>query len=237
MLNFRWRPRWRWRAPALACLLLGWCAGVCQPNEGEALLNAWLEKQAGLQSWSAEFTQTRTLKALTQPLTTDGRVWFAAPNRFRWELGRPPETLALRTATTLLVVYPKLHRAERYPLTEAARGPWRDALMLLESGFPRNREEFAARFQVGTPEVAAGECRLSLQPRVASARKLIPQLRLAFSTNELALRWMELRFADGSTLRNDFRHAQWNPTLEAALFEFPLGPDLQLVDPLERSHP
>lgn len=210
-------------------------ASFSRGEQSEALLAAWLEHQAGLRSWAAEFTQTRTLKALTQPLSTDGRVWFAAPNRFRWELGQPPETLALRTPTTLLVIYPRLRRAERYPLDTAARGPWSDALVLLESGFPQSRAEFEARFKLAGRELAAGECRLTLQPRAAGARRLIPQLRLAFSTNELSLRWLELTFADGSTLRNDFRHPRSNPDLEADLFEFPLGPDIEVVEPLERN--
>lgn len=224
----------RWSA-RLASLLLITSASLSRSEELDALLTAWLENQAGLQSWSAEFTQTRTLKALTQPLTTEGRVWFAAPNRFRWELGQPPETLALRTATTLLVIYPKLRRAERYPLDDAARGPWRDVLVLLESGFPRSREEFETRFKVGAREVTAGECRLTLQPRAAGARKLIPQLRLAFSTEALSLRWIELTFADGSTLRNDFRRPQLNPPLDPSLFEFAPGPDIELTEPLGRN--
>jgi hypothetical protein len=34
----------------------------------------------------------------------------------------------------MLVIYPKLKRAERYPLHDQAAGPWKDTLALLEAG-------------------------------------------------------------------------------------------------------
>src|SRR5690242_4121856 len=59
--------------------------------ETSTILSTWLNAQTNIQSWSADFVQTRTLKSLTQPLTATGHIWFAAPNRFRWELGNPPQ--------------------------------------------------------------------------------------------------------------------------------------------------
>ena len=89
----------------------------------------------------ATVVQTRTLKALTEPLTASGRVWFAAPDRFRWELGDPPKTIALRVSDEMIVIYPRLKRVERYRLAGDQTGPWRDALALLEAGFPRSQTD------------------------------------------------------------------------------------------------
>src|ERR1051325_874964 len=100
------------------------------------LLSTWLNAQTNIQTWSADFTQTRALKSLTQPLTATGHVWFAAPNRFRWELGSPAQTIALRVPTELLVIYPRLKRVEHFPLNGMQAGQWKDALALLEAGFP-----------------------------------------------------------------------------------------------------
>src|SRR5262245_39161944 len=101
-------------------------------------VSTWLAAQTNIQSWSADFVQTRTLKSLTQPLTATGHVWFAAPNRFRWELGHPAQTIAVRVTEELLVIYPRLKRVERFLLTGEQTGAWRDALALLEAGFPRS---------------------------------------------------------------------------------------------------
>src|SRR5512141_1808675 len=73
----------------------------------------WLNAQTNIHSWSAEVVQTRILKTLTQPTTAKGHVWFEAPTRFRWELGKPAKTIAVREPQELLVIYPRLKRVEK----------------------------------------------------------------------------------------------------------------------------
>ena len=118
--------------------VLGWQPPACGASSA---LGAWLSSQTNIQTWSATVVQTRTLKALTEPLTASGRVWFAAPDRFRWELGDPPKTIALRVSDEMIVIYPRLKRVERYRLAGDQTGPWRDALALLEAGFPRSQTD------------------------------------------------------------------------------------------------
>src|SRR5262249_248115 len=141
---------------------------------------AWLAAQTNVQSWSADFTQTRKLKSLTQPLTATGHVWFKAPNRFRWELGHPPQTIAVRAPDEMLILYPKLKRGERFPLNQQQTGPWRDALSLLEMGFPRSRAELESHFDVLSQNVADGVGRLTLAPKSATTRKMMPQIEIDF---------------------------------------------------------
>src|SRR6266516_4257266 len=106
-------------------LLLALIGGNLLAADSESTLTRWLAAQTHIQTWSAEVIQTRALKSLRQPLTATGRVWFAAPNRFRWELGNPPQTIALRQPEQMLVIYPKLKRVEKYPLIGDRTGQWR----------------------------------------------------------------------------------------------------------------
>src|SRR5689334_19884203 len=134
---------------AIICLSL-WtfsCGNLSAADPPPAVAS-WLAAQTNIQTWSADFVQTRTLKSLTQPLTASGHVWFAAPNRFRWELGNPAQTIAVRAPTEMLVIYPRLKRVERFPLTGEQTGPWRDALELLETGFPRSEAEMTSRLKI-----------------------------------------------------------------------------------------
>lgn len=220
----------RWLALG-AALLVGmptWGA-----ESAEDFLRAWLEAQRGVKTWQAEFVQTRTLKALTEPLRTPGRLWFEAPDRFRWELGTPPQTLVLRHTNELWVGYPRLKRVERYPLTGAGNEPWRDALALLDAGFPASRAEFDARFRLLSLARTNDLVTLSLEPRRAGARRFLKELRLTVRASDRTLVANEVRFADGSTLRNDFTNAVTNPPLDPGLFE-PVWPaDFTLVDPLQ----
>jgi outer membrane lipoprotein carrier protein len=213
---------------------MGVMSGHVLASDANTALNAWLNAQTNIQTWSAEVIQTRALKSLTQPLIAKGRVWFAAPNRFRWELGDPPQTIAVRQPDQMLVIYPRLKRAEKYSLAGNQNSQWRDTLALLEAGFPRSQRELEARFRVVSQATANEAHEVTLQPKSASARRLMPQINVAFSTNDFSLRATELQFADGSTMRNDFTNATLNPKVPESLFAPEIGADFKIVEPLAK---
>lgn len=195
---------------------------------------AWLEAQPKIESWSADFLQTRSLKSLAQPLTASGHVWFHAPNRFRWELGHPAQTIAVREPAELLVIYPRLKRVERFPLAGSATGPWRDALALLEAGFPRSAAELEGQYNILSQANKAGQVELVLQPKSAAARRMMPQITIEFDPHDYSLRATVLKFADGSTMRNDFKSPVLNPKIDPQLFEPPIPSDYKVVEPLKK---
>lgn len=222
-------------ARLLGFLTIGLATALVTPTasaaDTNAIVNAWLNSQTNLVTWQADFTQTRALSTLTQPLTARGRVWFGEPRRFRWELGNPPQTIAVRQPKEVVILYPRLKRAERYPLDAAAGGPWKDAMALLDAGFPRSRAELDATFAIAGLTETNGLHTLALQPKSASARKLMPEIQLTFSLRDNVLRATQLRFTDGSLLRNDFTNVVANPKLDEALFAPVIGADYQVSQP------
>jgi outer membrane lipoprotein-sorting protein len=202
--------------------------------DSNSALATWLEAQKDIHSWSADFVQTRRFKTLTQPLKESGKVSFAEPNRFRWELGHPAKTIAVRASNEMLLLYPLLKRAERYPLNSAAPGPWRDALALLEAGFPRSQSDMEAKFRIASQVVTNDVCDLVLQPKSAAARKMMPQIQISFDLKNRSLRATELQFADGSSLRNDFTNGVLNPKLDDNMFTPPIPADFKVVEPLKQ---
>ena len=199
------------------------------------LVVSWLAAQTNIQSWSADFLQTRSLKSLTQPLTATGHVWFAAPNRFRWELGKPAQTIAVRAPNEMLVIYPRFKRVERFPLNSQESGPWKDALALLEAGFPRSAAELEAQYNVLEQSVQGAIGRLALQPRSSAARRMMPRITIEFDTKDSSLRATELQFADGSSLRNDFSNAVLNPPVDTQQFSPEIPAEFKVVEPMKNS--
>src|SRR5207237_446985 len=130
-----------------------------------AVLQNWFTAQGQVRTWSADFVQTRTFKTLTRPLTAQGRIEFSAPTDFRWELGRPAQTIALRHGDEMYVIYPLLKRAELYPMGANAPRQLHDTLSLLQAGLPHSRKEFDTQFQVLALAETNGIWRLRLQPR------------------------------------------------------------------------
>jgi len=218
----------------LVMALSGLASAALRATDTNAVLDAWFAAQAKVHSFSADFVQTRTLKILVQPLVASGRLWFSPPNQFRWELGRPPQTIALRQADEMFVIYPRLKRAEHYSLGASAPRQWRDAMSLLDAGFPHTRKEFNAQFQTRSLTEAGGIWLLSLQPRSAAARQIMPELRVSLTTNDFSLAGTEMVFVDGSRMRNDFTNALVNATLDEILFQWKPPADFKVTEPFSQ---
>jgi outer membrane lipoprotein-sorting protein len=119
-------------------------------------------------------------------------------------------------------------------LSGSGTGPWRDALALLEAGFPRSRAQLEAQYDILALSVTNGVCAISLRPKSASARKLMPRISIEFSVENLLLRATELELMDGSSMRNEFSNAVLNPTIDPALFAPEIPPDYKVEEPLKR---
>ncbi|HVK57599.1 MAG TPA: outer membrane lipoprotein carrier protein LolA [Candidatus Kapabacteria bacterium] len=218
----------------MRCVLLFLICVNTLGADPNVVISGWLAHQTNVQTWTADFTQTRSLIALAQPLVSTGQVWFTAPQNFRWELGRD-QTIAIRNDDTMLVLYPRLNRAERYAFANNTRSEWKDALALLQSGFPRSRDELEKQFNVisvsETNSPAA--LQLHLEPRSAGARKLMPRINILLTTN-LVLSGTELVFIDGSRMRNDFSNVRTNVDV-AGKFDLTVPATFKLVEPMKGS--
>ncbi len=197
------------------------------------VVDAWLERQTRLETWSATVVQTRTIKSLARPLESKGLVWFRQPNRFRWQLGDPPRTIAVRTEDELVILYPRLKQAERFSLGAGIDPAWRQALSLLEVGFPSDRESFYEGYEPLAATRTGDTWRLVLRPAGEQARRLVREVRFELAAADYLLLATELVFADGSTMRNDFRDHRLDPEIDPELFEINLNEDWSVSRPLE----
>ena len=214
----------------LICGLLTAFAGRAQNSEAQ--FNRWFEAQTNLQSWSADFVQTRSLKVLAEPLVSTGKVWVAR-GEFRWELGQPAQSIVLRRPGQLLIIYPRLKRAEKYPLNSIPTGPIKDALALLDVTMPRDRATMEKNFQMLSAAETNSILQMTLQPRSESARQFVKEIVIGFHTNDFTIASTEMKFADGSSLRNDFTHVVLNQPLNPDLFQTNLPADYTVVEPLK----
>ena len=107
-------------------------------------------------------------------------------------------------------------------------------MSLLQAGFPRDRKEFDAQFQILSLTETNGTWQISLQPTSPFARRMMPELRIGLATNDFSLASTELVFVDGSRMRNDFTNAVLNPTLDEKLFEWTPPPNFKIVEPLKQ---
>lgn len=197
-------------------------------------VKAWIAGQGEIKTWSADLEQVRTLKSLTAPLTSKGRVWFEAPGRFHWELGHPAQTIAIGSLTNLSIIYPRLKRVESIDLGGEQGGAWQSALEMLEAGFPRAETEFTERYEIISQELSGNVCHLIVRPRTAMVRRMMTQMEIDFDTKDHHLTGTELTFADGSTMRNNFFNVVLNPKLDDQLFSPSIPADYKVVHPMKQ---
>jgi outer membrane lipoprotein-sorting protein len=208
-------------------------AFVCRAQNYEAEFNQWFAAQTNVQSWSADFTETRSLKVLSQPLISSGKVWVRR-GEFRWELGQPPQTIVVRRPDELLITYPRLKQAEIYPLENIPPSPIKDAMTLLDVTMPSDRATMERRFTLLSAAETNSTLQMTLQPKSVSARQFVSEMIVGFHTNNFTIADTEMKFADGSTLRNDFTNVVLNQPIPAKLFETNLLPNYSVVEPLKR---
>jgi outer membrane lipoprotein-sorting protein len=223
--------QWRLTAGAVFLFL---AAVHTQAADTNSILDAWFAAQAGVHTLSADLVQTRTLKTLVQPLITPGHLWFQPPDKFHWELGHPAQTIAIRNGEDMYIIYPRLKRAEHYPLGSSAPAQLRDAMSLLDAGFPSTRAQFDAQFQLQSLADTNGQWVLSLQPHAAGAQKFMPELTVMLDDKNFALAGTELTFIDGSRMRNDFKNIATNAAVDNVLFEEKPPADFHVTEPFSK---
>ncbi len=121
---------------------------------------------------------------------------------------------------------------EKYPLNGRQTGPWRDALALLDASFPRSRSDLDSHFQLLSVIQTNAMIQLRLQPRSQAARKFMSEISVAVHTNDFSPASTELKFSDGSSMRNDFTNGIINPPLAASLFATNFDTSFTVVEPL-----
>lgn len=208
---------------SLACLWLTVVRAEEKPDL--APVERWLGRMGETQSVKADFVQQRYLRTLRKPLSTKGRLWLVYPDHFRWELGEPPTTIAIRDKERLTVIEPKKKSAQFFSLAakEAADGSSAPAsLQSVTQSFPRSMEELVEHFEIQDLVHKDDVYELILKPRDKSLTAM-RQVVFYIDTAEYYLHAVELRFSDKSKVRTSFTRLTFNHKIPSSTFQ----PDLE----------
>ena len=120
------------------------------------------------------------------------------------------------------------------PINGVPTGPIKDALTLLDATLPRDRATMEKNFHLLSASETNSILQMALQPRSDSARQFISENVIGFHTNNFMIAATEMKFADGSTLRNDFTNVVVNRPIDPKLFAEQLPSDYTVVEPLKQ---
>lgn len=184
----------------------------------------WIAAGAKLKSLEASFVQERQLKALRQPLSKPGKLWFQRPSAFRWQIGDPPAIIAVRSAKGGLVVADTksknatLWSAEALEREVSEHGGQGFAMM--GGSFAASLEEFERMFEIksASPTKMPGQVELLLALRDKKAAIVVKEVAFLVQPATGALDQFELRMRDGSILRTRITAARRDAALPAGTF-------------------
>ncbi len=185
-------------------------------------LDTWLKRQATITSLDADFIQERKLPALKNPVTTKGRISFAKPDKVRWQLGDPVETLAVSDGVTLTLIDTAAKTARK----TGVNSPQAARFSLLSGKAFDTAENFQQAFEIIESRVTSGIHQYTLKPKDRKTRSQIPWIFLDIDPEKNELRAMEMELQDKSRVRTIFQNVKFNGKLDDTLFK----PDLTGYD-------
>jgi outer membrane lipoprotein-sorting protein len=182
----------------------------------------WLARQEELRSVQADFTQTRSLRALRSPVASPGRLVFATPNSLRWELGDPAKTVVLRKGDTYWIIQPAKKKAER--VSSSSMGPEGGAKGFAMMEFPLAKDfaDFQRKFEILAVKTDGPNCHLEILPRDEQAKKFLSALKIDFDTRSGHMLAFEMVTREGSSMRNEFSNVRMNEKIDRRVFEYDL---------------
>ena len=183
-----------------------------------APLDAWLKRQVSITTLDAGFTQERKLPALKNPTTTSGHLSFSKPDKIRWQLGEPIETLAVSDGTTLTLI----EAATKTARQTGVNSPQAARFSLLSGRAFQSPENFYQAFEIIESRVDSGIYQYTLKAKDRRVRAQIPWIFLDIDPEKNELRAMEMELSDKSRLRTVFSKPRFNLKLDESLFK----PDL-----------
>lgn len=181
-------------------------------------LEAWLNRQKSITTLDAQFTQERRLPALKEPVVTSGRLCFSKPDKVRWQLGDPAETLAVSDGTTLVL----MDTAAKTARKTGVDSPQAARFSLLTGKAFESAESFYQAFEVIETRVNSGIHQYTLKAKDRRVRSQVPWIFLDIDPEKNELRALEMELQDKSRLRTVFKAPQFNTKLPDSLFQ----PDL-----------
>lgn len=191
---------------------------LASARANDAVLDAWLKRQPSITSLEADFTQERKLPALKNPVSTPGKLAFSKPDKVRWQLGEPAETIAVSDGhkLTLIDTAQKTARSTPVDSPQAARFS-----MLTGKAF-QSPEAFRSAFDIIETRVDSGIHQYTLKAKDRRIRSQIPWIFLNIDPKSNELRALEMELQDKSRIRSVFRNVRMNTKPSDSLFK----PDL-----------
>ncbi|MBA2431671.1 MAG: outer membrane lipoprotein chaperone LolA [Chthoniobacterales bacterium] len=218
------------------CLSLSLCffsfisfaqAQELSPTEVKTLLGEIRQKRAAAPQVQADFQEQKTMKVMNKPVSSSGKVWFQAPNKFRREVRGSSPSVTVSDGKTLWIHYPKFQSAEQYTLGK--RSPLDAGIAAITASL--NLEGVESSYNITGAREGNGYV-LTLLPRAAATKRMLQQFTIRMN-QQLQVQRTEMLQPNGDRIVTTYSNESRAP-IDQSLFNFTPPNGTKITKPLGR---
>jgi chaperone LolA len=197
------------------------------PPAVKALLDRVRAKRAGAPQVQADFQEEKTVHLMNKPINSSGKVWFAAPNKFRREVKGNSPSITVSDGQQLWIFYPKFQSAEHYSLGK--HSPLDAGIAALTAAL--NLENVENSYHITASKQDSGY-ELQLAPRNPSLKRLLRTFNIRMN-GDLQVQRTEMVQPNGDQIVTLYSNESRAP-IDPSMFEFTPPTGTNVTTPLGR---
>ncbi len=203
-------------------------AGALSSADIKNLVARIREKRAQAPQAQADFKEEKVIHLLNKPITSSGKVWFQAPNKFRREVKGNSPSVTVSDGRQLWIYYPNFKSAEHYSLGK--RSPLDAAITTINTAL--NLENVESTFQISGAKIDPPQAGydLELTPRSSSTKRMFQMFRLRLN-NDLFAERTEMLQPNGDRIVTTYSN-QTRAPIAGSTFDFTPPPGTEISTPL-----
>jgi outer membrane lipoprotein-sorting protein len=202
-------------------------ADPLSPADLKALLARIRDKRAAAPQVQADFQEEKSVHLLNKPITSSGKMWFQAPNKFRREAKGNSPSITVSDGQHLWIYYPKFQSAEHYSLGK--RSPLDAGIAAITASL--NLENVEAAYHIAATKETDGY-QLQLTPRNPSMKRFLQTFSIRMN-NDLQVVRTEMLQPNGDRIVTTYSNESRAP-IPASTFEFTAPAGTDVTTPLGR---
>ena len=209
----------------LSALAPAQAAGPLAPNDVRSLLEQIRSKRAAAPQSRADFEEEKTVHLMNKPINSTGKVWFAAPNKFRREVEGNSPSVTVSDGQQLWIYYPKFKSAEHYSLGK--HSPLDAGIAALTAAL--NLENVENSYHISGTQSDQGY-QLQLLPRNPSLKRLLKMFTIELD-RDLQVQRTEMAQPNGDRIVTIYRNES-RAAIPPETFEFSPPEGTSVTTPL-----
>jgi len=200
-------------------------ADPLSPADLKSLLAQIRDKRGAAPQMQADFQEEKFIHLMTKPITSAGKVWFQAPDKFRREAKGNSPSVTVSDGQQLWIYYPNFKSAEHYSLGK--RSPLDATIAALLAGL--NLQNVESNYHVTANKIANGY-QLDLVPRRPSLKRFFQRLSVQIDAESRAQR-TEMLQPNGDRIVTTYSNHVTGP-IPPSTFEFRPPPGTEITTPM-----